>query len=214
MTSAAAMLLAASALVACASPRPAPPPSGGAKPAKPVVDEDRQACVHLCAHERACRTEAASAECEETCDADVRRMRPGFVAGFVRCFVPELDRRCGDGGAWSEEDREAAHDRCFDAAVSAFPRDDDSQRDMAEAVCDRGARCQGLGKVGRDACVQATLDPQEPESKRGQRLVDALRRERVRSFRACVDQAPCPALDQHDDAVDDCYRRSIAGGAG
>lgn len=210
------MLLAASSvLAACPSPRPAP--SGGAAPpaAKPPVDEDREACVRLCAHERACgAVQTSETTCQETCEADVRRMKPGFVAAFVRCFVPELDRRCGDGGAFGETDREAAHDRCFDAAVSAFPRDDASQRDMAEAVCDRGDRCQGLGKVGRDACLQATLDPQEPEVKRGQRLVDALRRARAQAFRACVDQAPCPALDHHDDAVDDCYRKTIAGGAG
>jgi hypothetical protein len=62
--------------------------------------------------------------------------------------------------------------------------------------------------------MQATLEPHEEEVKLGQRLVDALRRERVMKFRACVDAAPCAKPDEHDEVVDRCYSKSIAGGAG
>jgi hypothetical protein len=83
-------------------------------------------------------------------------------------------------------------------------------------VCNRGERCQGLGTLGRDACLKATLDPKEPEVKLGQRLVDALRRDRVVAFRRCVDAAPCPELDApaaSDEAVESCYAQTIEGAA-
>lgn len=180
----------------------------GAAPVSDAGDPDRAACDRLCAREQAC-SGVSSAPCRATCLADVARMKPGFVGAYVACFSAVLDASCGDAGL-PDDARVRAHDRCFDQAVARFPRDDENQRDMAEAVCDRGLRCQGLDKLGRDACMKATLDPQEPEVKLGQRLVDALRRERVRAFRACVDASPCPGVDLHDDAVDRCYAKTIA----
>jgi hypothetical protein len=176
-------------------------------PAKAVpVDPDAEACKRLCAREAACG--ADTKDCATSCSADTHRMKPGFIARYSTCFVAELDKACHK---LDDKAREAAHLRCFDATLAFFPRDEKNQRDMAEAVCNRGERCMGLGKLGRDACMQATLDPQEAEVKLGQRLVDALRPARVQAFRACVDGAPCAKLETHDDAVDQCYARTIAG---
>lgn len=192
------------ASTACGSPRPPTP-----KPAPVVVDEDSAACDRLCAREKACG--ADTKDCAKTCAADVARMKAGFVASYVRCYVADLDKHCSN---FDDKAREQTHLGCFDVALAGFARDDKNQRDMAEAVCDRGERCLGLGKMGRDACIQATLDPHEEEVKLGQRLVDALRRERVREFRACVDGAPCAKLGEHDEVVERCYSKTIAGGAG
>jgi hypothetical protein len=168
-------------------------------------DPDPAACERLCAREDACGSSAS--DCRKTCAADAARMKQGFVAGYVECFLRDLDAHCK---SFDDQAREAAHLRCFDTAVAAFPRDPQNQRDMAEAVCNRGERCQGLGALGRDACIQATLHPHEAEVQLGQHLVDALRRSRVVEFRACVDRAPCPPLDTYDDAVDHCYAKTIA----
>lgn len=191
-------LLSVLLLSACGASAPSP-----AKKPPEVRDADRDACAELCAREAACHHDEG---CAATCDADRTRMKQGFVAAYVRCFAPKLSCTLDD------KTREALHLECFDAALAGFGRDERNQRDMAEAVCDRGERCQGLGKLGRDACMQATLDPKEPEVKLGQRLVDALRRERVVAFRACVDAAPCAKLDASEDAVDGCYAKTIAGG--
>jgi hypothetical protein len=190
------------ALLGCASPKPTPP-----KPPV-VIDEDRSACERLCAREKSCG--ADTKDCANSCAADVVRMKTGFVASYVRCYLVDLDKKCG---AFDDKAREQAHLRCFDVALAGYPRDDKNQRDMAEAVCDRGERCLGIGKLGRDACIQATLDPHEDEVKLGQRLVDALRRERAAEFRTCVDKSPCQKPGEHDDAVDHCYSKTIAGGA-
>lgn len=128
------------------------------------------------------------------------------MSSYVRCFEPRLT--CGDEAA-----REKLHLECFDRTLAQFPRDEQNQRDMAEAVCDRGERCMGLGKLGRDACMQATLNPQESEIRLGQRVVDALQRARVLAFRRCVDESPCAKPGASDDAVDRCYVQTIAGGA-
>lgn len=187
-------------LVGCASSAPPPP--------KPLVDPDRAACTRMCAREKECG--ADTADCSKSCAADAARMKPGFVARYAECFVQELNARCGK---LDDKAREDAHLRCFDKTLAFFPRDEKNQRDMAEAVCNRGERCMGLGKIGRDACMQATLDPKEPEVKLGQRLVDALRPGRVIAFRECVDRAACAKPETHDDAVDQCYARTIAGPA-
>lgn len=186
-------------LLGCASAKPAPTPQP-----KPV-DPDEGACSRLCAREKACGANVV--DCDKTCTADRARMKPGFVGRYSECFLRELDARCGK---LDDKAREAAHLRCFDTTLAFFPRDDRNQRDMAEAVCNRGERCMGLGKIGRDACMQATLDPQEAEVKLGQRLVDALAPTRVAAFRACVDVAPCAKLEAHDDVVDQCYAQTIA----
>jgi hypothetical protein len=181
--------------------------AAAAKPApQPPVDADADGCKRLCAREASCG--ADTKDCAASCSADARRMKPGFIARYSTCFVAELDKSCGK---LDDKVREAAHLRCFDATLAYFPRDEQNQRDMAEAVCNRGERCMGLGKLGRDACMQATLDPKEEEVKLGQRLVDALRPARVKAFRTCVDAAPCAKLETHDDAVDGCYARTIAG---
>lgn len=187
-------------LLGC-SPATAPP-----KPAPPNVDVDAAACAELCKKEKACG--ADTKDCSASCAADAARMKPGFVARYGDCFLRELDAKCGK---LDDKAREDAHLRCFDATLAYFPRDLKNQRDMAEAVCNRGERCMGLGKLGRDACMQATLDPKEPEVKLGQRLVDALRPARVIAFRKCVDDAACAKLETHDDAVDQCYAHTIAG---
>ncbi len=210
------------ALLACAgcpAPKPAvaepPPPkataSASASPGDATLagEDDLAACDRLCARERAC-SGAPRAACVARCRADVARLKPGFVSALVGCFVAALDAKCGDAGL-PDDARVEAHDRCFDDTVARYPRDDESQRSMAEAVCDRGRRCHGFDALARDACMQATLDPQEPEVKLGQRLVDALRPERVRAFRACVDASPCPGVDLHDDAVELCHAKTIAG---
>jgi hypothetical protein len=185
-------------MVACAANKPAPAPT-------PKTDPDAESCKKLCAREKACG--ADTADCTKTCAADVARMKPGFVRIYGDCFLAELDQHCGK---FDDKAREAAHLRCFDVTLASFARDEHNQRTMAEAVCNRGERCMGLGKLGRDACMQATLDPKEPEVKLGQRLVDALRRDRVDAFRTCVDAAPCAKLETHDDVVDQCYARTIA----
>ncbi len=187
-------------LLGCASA-----PGVAPKPA-PAVDVDAEACRRMCAREAACG--ADTKDCARSCSGDAARMKPGFVSRYGECFARELDAQCGK---LDDKAREAAHLRCFDATLAFFPRDDKNQRDMAEAVCDRGERCMGLGKLGRDACMQATLDPKEPEVQLGQRLVDALRPARVRAFRTCVDAAPCAKPETHDDVVDQCYARTIAG---
>jgi hypothetical protein len=191
------------ALVGCGSPKVTPP-----RPVPVAIDEDRAACDRLCAREKACG--ADTKDCAASCAADVARMKEGFVATYVRCYLKDLDQKCG---AFDDKAREQTHLACFDVALAGSPRDEKNQRDMAEAVCDRGDRCLGLGKLGRDACLQATLDPHEEEVRLGQRLVDALRRERVVKFRTCVDKSPCPKLGDHDDVVDHCYSTTIAGGA-
>lgn len=200
-----AAALAVLLLLSCAAP---PKPSAVAEPPTPVDPEapDRAACERLCARERACGADVQA--CASTCEADRRRMKPGFVAAYVHCYAPLV--ACG---AADEKAREQLHASCFDAALTGFGRDDHNQRAMAEAVCNRGERCLGLGPVGRDACLQATLDPKEPEVKLGQRLVDALRRERVVAFRTCVDASPCAGLGEADGAVDACYAKTIGGGA-
>lgn len=185
-------------LSACHASRPEPRPV-------PARDADEVACEKLCAREKSCGADTTG--CAKSCAADAARMKPGFVGKYTECFVHELDQRCGK---LDDKGREEAHLRCFDVAVAGFVRDDKNQRDMAEAVCNRGERCMGLGALGRDACMQATLEPKEAEVQLGQRLVDALRRERVAAFRQCVDQAPCAKLEAHDDAVDQCYARTIA----
>jgi hypothetical protein len=173
---------------------------------EPVVrDRDADACATLCKEEARCGAEPSA--CTQSCAEDANRMKRGFVAAYVRCFLPTLSSCPSDAA------RLAAHDRCFDVALAPFARDRDNQRDMASAVCERGLRCQGIGALGRDLCMQATLDPKEPEVKLGQRLVDGLRRERVIAFKKCVDDAPCAKPDSPDAAVSDCYARSIAGGA-
>jgi len=188
-------------VLGCGAPRPAP-----AKP--PVtIDEDIAACDRLCAREKACG--ADTKDCADTCAADRARMKSGFVASYVRCYIEILDKQCA---AFDDKQREQAHLKCFDVALAGFPRDAQNQRDMAEAVCNRGERCLGIGALGRDACIQATLDPHEDEVKLGQRLVDALRRERVVEFRTCVDESPCRTTSEHDIAVDSCYEKTIAGG--
>jgi len=189
--------LALGLLAACAGPKPIPIPV-----VQTASDPDRDACQALCAHEKRCGSDEKV--CAASCEADRRRMKPGFVTAYVRCFEPKMDCKTLDDKA-----REQLHLGCFDAALARFAHDDENQRDMAEAVCNRGERCLGLGKLGRDACMQATLNPQEPEVKLGQRLVDALRRDRVTAFRRCVDAAPCAKLDTHDDAVDTCYAKTI-----
>ena len=185
-------------LLGCAPAKPLPTP-------RPPIDSEANACARLCAREKTCGANVDG--CDKSCNADRARMKPGFVARYSECFIRELDARCGK---LDDKAREAAHLRCFDATLAFFPHDDRNQRDMAEAVCNRGERCMGLGKVGRDACMQATLNPQEPEVKLGQRLVDALSAARVRAFRACVDAAPCAKLESHDDVVDQCYAQTIA----
>lgn len=175
---------------------------------KPTPEPDRVACDDLCAREATC-SPGGKASCLKTCEADRARMKPGFVAAYVRCYLPRLvpsaaNPRCDDAA------RDAAHLACFDEALAGFPRDEQNQRDMAVAVCDRGERCMGLGKLGRAACMQATLDPKEAEVKLGQRLVDALARDRVVAFRACVDAAPCAKPGEADTTVDDCYAKTIA----
>jgi hypothetical protein len=173
---------------------------------KPVVpDLDAEACASLCKEEARCGADASA--CKTSCAEDANRMKSGFVDRYVKCFLPTL-ASCPTDAA-----RVSAHDRCFDVALAPFGRDVDNQRDMASAVCERGLRCQGIGTLGRDLCMQATLDPKEPEVKLGQRLVDGLRRERVTAFKKCVDDAPCAKPDSPDDTVKDCYARSIAGGA-
>ena len=187
----------------CGAPRP-PTPTPTPSPVLAPRDLDREACAELCAKESGCPGTDAKT-CAATCDADRRRMKPGFVRAYVTCFAPRLV--CGD-----EKAREKVHLECFDVALAGFPRDDRNQRDMAEPVCDRGERCMGLGKLGRDACLQATLNPQESEIRLGQRVVDALGPERVRAFRACVDGAPCAKPDTSDDTVDRCYTKTIVEG--
>ncbi len=195
----------ASVLLGCSSG----PPAGysRAASAKPPVkvdpprDRDREACAALCTKEAACPGTDLKV-CTATCDADRRRMKPGFVSAYVSCFAPRLV--CAD-----EQAREKVHLECFDVALASFPRDDRNQRDMAEAVCDRGERCMGIGKLGRDACLQATLHPHESEVQLGQRVVDGLRPERVAAFRRCVDEAPCNKPDTSDDTVDRCYSKTI-----
>ena len=190
-------------LTACGAPKPA------AIAKAPVVDDDRTACERLSQKERACGANAS--DCARACAADVARMKAGFVAAYVGCFLVVLDKKCA---SFDDAMREQTHLRCFDTALAGFARDEKNQRDMAEAVCDRGERCLGIGKMGRDACLQATLDPHEAEVKLGQRLVDALRRERVAEFRACVDNASCPKVGEPDEVVERCYNKTIAGGAG
>lgn len=181
-------------------------------PGKPIVhekpvarDRDAEACAVLCKEEARCGADAST--CKTSCAEDANRMKTGFVDGYVKCFLPTL-ASCPDDAS-----RVAAHDRCFDVALAPFGRDLENQRAMASAVCERGLRCQGIGTLGRDLCMQATLDPKEPEVKLGQRLVDGLRRERVIAFEKCVDDAPCAKPDSPDPTVNDCYARSIAGGA-
>jgi hypothetical protein len=186
-------------LFGCAHERP---PNDAARPME--RDFDAEACAKLCVEEKRCGADLAT--CEKTCAEDGARMKRGFVAGYVQCFLPELHSSCP-----ADEARTRAHDRCFDVALAPFPRDEQNQRDMAEAVCERGLRCQGIGTLGRDMCMQATLNPKEPEVRLGQRLVDGLRRERVIAFRKCVDSTPCAKLDAPDRAVDDCYAKTIAG---
>ncbi|MGZ3422199.1 MAG: hypothetical protein ACXVEE_30295 [Polyangiales bacterium] len=169
-----------------------------------AADVDGDACAHLCKEEVRCGAELAT--CQKSCLADASRMKRGFVADYVRCFLPTLAKSCP-----TDDERTKAHDRCFDVALAPFSRDVQNQRDMAEAVCDRGLRCQGIGTLGRDLCLQATLDPKEPEVKLGQRLVDGLRRDRVIAFKKCVDDAPCAKPDSPDRTVDDCYAKTIAG---
>ncbi len=206
-------------LVGCGPPAPAP--KVVVPPSTPEEDLDLAACGRLCAREHAC-SHADVASCRSTCARDAARMKRGFVAAYVRCYLVDLDRACTPGqapasdagphaGPISDEKREALHLRCFDEALAPIAHDGMNQEDMALAVCDRSLRCKLLDKLGRDACIQATLDPKEPEVKLGQRLVDGLRRERVLAFRKCVDDAPCPKVDTHDDAVDACYQRTIAG---
>lgn len=193
------LVLAIGLAMGCAS---APPKPIQPAPEKPR-DLDAEACATLCAREARCGAEVAA--CKKSCAEDAARMKRGFVDRYVRCFLPTLDA-CPTDAA-----RTAAHERCFDVALAPFGRDPDNQRDMASAVCERGLRCQGIGTLGRDLCMQATLDPKEPEVKLGQRLVDGLRRERVIAFKKCVDDAPCAKLDSPDRTVDDCYGRAIAG---
>jgi len=186
------------AMFGCASPKPVPEPPKHVAPADP--------CERLCKREAACGADAG--ECKKSCRADADRMKDGFVARYVDCFLPTLEQKCPDDPA-----RTQAHDRCFDEALAPYSRDLANQRDMAAAVCDRGLRCQGIGTLGRDLCMKATLEPREPEVKLGQRLVDGLRRSHVIAFKKCVDDAPCAKPDSPDRTVDDCYATKIAGGA-
>ena len=167
------------------------------------VDPDGAACDALCAGEHAC-PQANDADCLVRCRKDAARMKPGFVATFARCYAPALP--C-EGPSRAER-----HEACYQAAVATFGRDEENQRGMAEPVCARGERCMGLGELGRRACLEATLHPQEAELRQGQRLVDALRPARIRAFRRCVDEAPCARPDEPDEAVSDCYARTIVEG--
>jgi hypothetical protein len=197
---AALMLLAG--LVGCAPVAAAPTVRPAPQPAEPL-DLDREACAQLCSKERACPA-VDDQGCLARCDADRRRMKPGFVATYARCFAPR--HSC------QPAEREKAHLGCVDETLATFPRDERNQRDMAEAVCDRSERCMALGKLGRDACLQATLNPQESEIRLGQRIVDAFRPARVVAFRRCVDGAPCAKLGAADDVVDRCYAETIVEG--
>jgi hypothetical protein len=194
-----ASLVGAVVLFACAAPKPV-----AERPKAHDVDGD--ACERLCKREQACG--ASATECKKSCLADADRMKYGFVARYVQCFLPTLDAQCP-----SDDARTQAHDRCFDEALAPYSRDFENQRDMAAAVCDRGLRCQGIGTLGRDLCMKATLEPREPEVKLGQRLVDGLRRTHVVAFKKCVDDAPCAKPDSPDRTVDDCYATKIAGGS-
>lgn len=166
--------------------------SASAKP----PDPDEGACTRLCTADSACG--AKEANCVARCESERARTKPGFVAAYAACALP--------AGSTCPK-----HDGCSEKAARSFARDEENQRVMALAVCRRAERCQGIGAIGREACLQATLHPHEADEQAGGRLVNALRRERVVSFGACVDAAPCQMPGEYDGLVEKCYDQHVVG---
>lgn len=157
---------------------------------------DASACRDLCSAEKSCGSKES--ECVVHCDEERARTKPGFLTAYVKCVLPS-GAKCPSFG------------KCADATARAFPRDEKNQRIMAEAVCGRAKRCQGIGEDGRLACIEATLHPHEADEQEGAHLVDVLRRDRVEAFGKCVDEAACAKTGEPDLAPERCYDEKLVG---